>query len=145
MIYETFFIGLLLAVFYVEIMDIYPGGIIVPAYIALYLDQPLRVLATVVIAILSLLTYRFLSRFFILFGRRRFVMLLLMGALWGQLVFLITPQIFAGATELRMIGWVIPGLLANNCERQKFLETMASLFVVAVLTYFVAKLVSMLF
>jgi poly-gamma-glutamate biosynthesis protein PgsC/CapC len=145
MIYETFFIGLLLAVFYVEIMDIYPGGMIVPAYIAMYLDQPLRVLATLLIAILSLLTYRFLSRFFILFGRRRFVMLLLLGAMWGQLFFFIVPHIFAGATELRMIGWVIPGLLANNCEKQKFLETLTSLFVVAVLTYFVAKFVMILF
>jgi len=140
MTYETFFIGLILAVFYVELMDIYPGGIIVPAYMALYLDQPLRVLATVLIALLSLMTYRFISRFFILFGRRRFVMLLLLGALWGQLWFIITPHVFAGAMELRMIGWVIPGLLANNCEKQRFFATLASLFIVSVLTYFVVKL-----
>ena len=145
MMYETFFIGLILAVLYVEVLDIYPGGIIVPAYIALYLDQPLRVLATVLIALLSLLTYRFLSRVFILFGRRRFVMLLLLGALWGQLLFLATPHVFAGATELRVIGWVIPGLLANNCERQRFWATLASLFTVSVLTYFVAKLVTILY
>lgn len=140
MMYETFFIGVILAVFYVEIMDIYPGGIIVPAYIALYLDQPLRVLATVFIALLSLLTYQLLSRFFILFGKRRFVMLLLLGALWGQLWFFIAPQIFAGAMELRMIGWIIPGLLANNCEKQKFFATLASLFTVSVLTYFLVRL-----
>lgn len=140
MVYETFFIGLILAVFYVELMDIYPGGIIVPAYIALYIDQPLRVLATVLIAILSLLTYKLLSRFFILFGRRRFVMLLLLGALWGQLLFLIIPHVFAGAMELRMIGWVIPGLLANNCEKQKLFPTLASLLTVSVLTYFIVKL-----
>ena len=138
--YETFFIGLILAVFYVELMDIYPGGIIVPAYIALYLDQPLRVLATVLIALLSLLTYKLLSRFFILFGRRRFVMLLLLGALWGQLLFLITPHVFAGAMELRMIGWVIPGLLANNCEKQRLFATLASLLTVSVMTYFIVKL-----
>ena len=140
MMYETFFIGLILALFYVEIMEIYPGGIIVPAYIALYIDQPLRVLATVLIAILSLLTYKLLSRFFILFGRRRFVMLLLLGALWGQLLFLIIPHVFAGAMELRMIGWVIPGLLANNCEKQKLFPTLASLLTVSVMTYFIVKL-----
>ncbi len=123
-------------------MEIYPGGIIVPAYIALFLDQPLRVLATVLVALLSLLTYKLLSRFFILFGRRRFVMLLLLGALWGQLWFFVTPHIFSGATELRMIGWVIPGLLANNCEKQKFFATLASLFTVSILTYFVVKLIA---
>ena len=145
MIYETFFVGLILAVFYVEVMDIYPGGIIVPAYIALYLDQPVRVLATVLVALVSLLTYRFLSRYFILFGRRRFVMLLLLGALWGQLWFLVMPHVFAGAAELRMIGWVVPGLLANNCEKQKMGTTLASLLTVSVLTYFVAKLIINLF
>jgi len=145
MIYETFFIGLILAVFYVEIMDIYPGGIIVPAYIALYLDQPVRVMATVLVALVSLLTYRFLSRYFILFGRRRFVMLLLLGALWGQLWFFVMPHVFAGAAELRMIGWVVPGLLANNCEKQKMGPTLASLLTVSVLTYFIAKLITNLF
>jgi len=142
LIYETFFIGLVLALFYVEIMDIYPGGIIVPAYVALYLDQPLRVLATVLIALLSLLTFRFLSRFFILFGRRRFVMLLLLGALWGQLWFLIVPHVFSGAMELRVIGWVIPGLLANNLEKQRFFATLASLFTVSILIYFVVRLLA---
>jgi poly-gamma-glutamate biosynthesis protein PgsC/CapC len=142
LIYETFFIGLVLALFYVEIMDIYPGGIIVPAYVALYLDQPLRVLATVLIALLSLMTFRFLSRFFILFGRRRFVMLLLLGALWGQLWFLIVPHVFSGAMELRVIGWVIPGLLANNLEKQRFFATLASLFTVSILIYFVVRLLA---
>jgi poly-gamma-glutamate biosynthesis protein PgsC/CapC len=145
MTYETLFIGLLLAVFYVEIMDIYPGGIIVPAYVALYLDQPLRILATVTIALLSLLTYKFLSRFLILFGRRRFVMLLLLGALWGQLWFLIVPNVFSGEMELRMIGWVIPGLLANNLEKQRFFATLASLFTVSVLVYFLVRLLARFF
>lgn len=145
MMYETFFIGLILSVFYVETMDIYPGGIIVPAYLALYLDQPSRVMATVLIALVSLLTYRLLTRFFILFGRRRFVMLLLLGAVWGQLLFLVMPHVFAGSSEFRMIGWVVPGLLANNCEKQKWGTTLASLLTVSVLTYFVAKIVTLLF
>jgi poly-gamma-glutamate biosynthesis protein PgsC/CapC len=145
MTYETFFIGLILAVFYVEIFDIYPGGIIVPAYMALFLDQPLRVLTTILVAFLSLLTYSLLSRFFILFGRRRFVMLLLLGALWGQLWFLVAPSLFSGAMDLRMIGWVIPGLLANNFEKQKIPATLASLFTVAILTYFIVKLLARFF
>ena len=145
MIYETFFVGLLLALLYTEIMEIYPGGIIVPAYIALYLDQPFRIAATLLIALLSLLTYRLLSRFFILFGRRRFVMLLLLGALWGQLWFIVVPGVFPGTMELRMIGWVIPGLLANNCEKQRLPATLASLFTVAVLTYFLVPLLARLF
>ena len=69
MTYETIFLGLLLATLYVEIFDIYPGGIIVPAYMALYLHQPGRIAATVVVAYLSLFSYKLLSRYVILFGR----------------------------------------------------------------------------
>jgi poly-gamma-glutamate biosynthesis protein PgsC/CapC len=130
MIFETLFIGLILAFFYVELMDIYPGGIIVPAYIALYLDQPLRVLVTILIAVLSLFTYKILSRFLILFGKRRFVILVLLGSLWTQLW---------SPLELRAIGWLIPGLLANNLEKQKYVPTLASMFFVSILTYFLVR------
>jgi len=141
MIYETLFIGLIIAVLYVEIMDIYPGGIIVPAYIALYLDQPLRVLVTLLIAFLSLLTYRGLSRFLILFGKRRFVMFVLLGALYAQLWYTLLPHFFSDPLELKAIGWLIPGLLANNLEKQRLVPTLASLFVVSTITYFLARLI----
>jgi len=144
MIYETLFIGLVVAVFYVELMDIYPGGIIVPAYIAFYLDQPLRVLITLIIAFLSLLTYKFISRFFILFGKRRFVIFVLLGAVWAQLWFLVLPYIFSQSLGLKAIGWLIPGLLANNLEKQKAVPTLASLFTVAVITYFLVRLVALI-
>jgi poly-gamma-glutamate biosynthesis protein PgsC/CapC len=141
MIYETLLLGLIVAVLYVEIMDIYPGGIIVPAYIALFLDQPLRVLVTLLIACLSLLTYRGLSRFLILFGKRRFVMFILLGALWAQLWYILLPHFFSDPLELKAIGWLIPGLLANNLEKQKPIPTLVSLFVVATITYFLARLI----
>lgn len=144
-VFETLFIGLVLAVLFVEITDSYPGGIIVPGYIALYLDEPLRVLATLGVALLSLLSYRFLSRFFILFGKRRFVLMILLGALWAELWFLLFPHLFPVALELRVIGWVIPGLLANNLERQKFFLTLSSMFTVAVMTYFVVRIGHILF
>lgn len=141
MIFETFVIGLIIAVLYVEITDVYPGGIIVPAYVALYLDQPLKVLATIVVAVVSILIYKVLSRFLILFGKRRFVMLVLLGALLSQSWSLLSPHFFSERLELRAIGWLIPGLLANNLEKQKFIPTLASLFVVATITYFLVRLI----
>lgn len=140
MIYETLIIGLIVAVFYVEIMDIYPGGIIVPAYLALYLDQPLRVIVTIIVAFLGLITYRALSRFLILFGKRRFVMFILLGALWAQLGYILLPHFFSDRLELKAIGWLIPGLLANNLEKQRIIPTLASLFIVATITYFIVRL-----
>ena len=139
MTFETLLIGILIAVLYVEIFDIYPGGIIVPGYIALYLDQPWRVLATILIALLSLLTYRILSRFLILFGRRRFVTIVLLGVIWAELWFLLLPHLFSSSLGLRAIGWLIPGLLANNLEKQKFFLTLASMLIVSILTFFLVR------
>jgi len=139
MTFETLLIGLVIAVLYVEIMDIYPGGIIVPAYIALFLDQPLRIVVTIIVAFLSLYSYKILSRWLILFGRRRFVMLILLGAVWAQIWFLVLPHLFE-PLALRAIGWLIPGLLANNLEKQKSVPTLASMLIVAVITYSLVRL-----
>ena len=143
MIYETLLIGIVVAVLYVELTDIYPGGIIVPAYFALYLDEPLRITATLAVAFLSLLTYRLISRFLILFGKRRFVMFILLGALWAQTLNFL-PHLQGEILAMEAIGWLIPGLLANNLERQKIIPTLASLFIVSVLTYSLAGIIGWL-
>jgi len=111
---------------------------------ALFIDQPLRILATFVAAILSLIIFRALAGRFILFGRRRFVLLILLGTVLAQGWSLLMPGLPGGPTEFRVIGWVIPGLLANSLERQKIAVTTASLATVTVLTHFMVRLVSWL-
>jgi poly-gamma-glutamate biosynthesis protein PgsC/CapC len=143
--FETIFIGLALALLYKEVMGIYPGGIIVPAFLALSLDHPLRALATVAVACLSLVIYKLLARYFILFGSRRFVLILFIGGVLSQLCTLTAPWLVPSPAEFQVIGFIIPGLLANNLERQKFLPTLASLVTVTVMTYFVSSLVRILF
>ena len=140
----TIIIGVVLALFYAEITGILPGGIIVPALAALTLDQPLRVVVMIVAALLSLGAYRFLGRYFLLFGRRRFVLLVLLGAIIGQAWFIVWPHLFSAPLDLRPVGWIVPGLLANNMERQKLLPTLASLIIVSVLTFFIGKLMAIL-
>jgi poly-gamma-glutamate biosynthesis protein PgsC/CapC len=140
--FECLFIGLVVAVLWIELTGFFPGGIIVPGYFALYLESPLRILATIGVAFLALFSFKLLARFFILFGRRRFVLVVLLGGLYAQLWFVLFPQLFPPSWELRIIGWIIPGLLANNLERQKMLPTFASLGVTSVITYFLARLVS---
>jgi len=144
MIVETLLIGLVLALLWAEITDISPGGIIVPGYFALYLDRPLRAAASLAVALLTLAIYRFLARRLILFGRRRFVLMVLVGAVLSQAWLLVLPRLFAAPVELRVIGWVIPGILASSLARQKVLPTLASLAAVATLTFAVIRLVSLL-
>jgi len=144
MIVETLLIGLVLALLWAEITDISPGGIIVPGYFALYLDRPLRAAATLAVALLTLAIYRFLARRLILFGRRRFVLTVLVGAVLSQAWLLVLPSFFDAPVELRVIGWVVPGILASSLARQKVLPTLASLAAVATLTFAVVRLVSLL-
>jgi gamma-polyglutamate biosynthesis protein CapC len=138
--FETVFIGVVIALLYTELTGIFPGGIIVPAWLALTLDQPVRALVTIIIACLSVLVFRAASRYFVLFGRRRFVVMVLLGGLGAQALWLAAPHLFPAAVPVRALGLVVPGLLANNLERQEFLPTIASLVTVTVITYFLASL-----
>jgi poly-gamma-glutamate biosynthesis protein PgsC/CapC len=144
LIVEALLIGLVLALLWAEITDLSPGGIIVPGYFALYLDRPLRAAATLAVALLTLAIYRFLARHLILFGRRRFVLMVLVGAVLSQAWLLVLPRVFTAPVELRVIGWVIPGILASSLVRQKALPTLASLAAVTTLTFAVVRLVSLL-
>lgn len=144
MILETLFIGLLLALLWAEVTDVAPGGLIVAGYFALYLDRPLRVAATLGAALLALAAYKMLAERLILFGRRRFALLLLLGAVISQAWFLLLPRIGAAPAEIRVIGWVVPGILASSLVRQKALPTLASLAAVSTLTFAVVRLIEAL-
>ena len=70
--------------------------------------------------------------------------MILIGAVLAQTWFFAHPRLFGEPLELRVIGWVIPGLLASSLERQKTMPTLASLATVTVMTYFIARLVSLI-
>jgi poly-gamma-glutamate biosynthesis protein PgsC/CapC len=137
----TILVGLAVALLYVEFTGVVPGGLIVPAYLALYLDQPGRIAATLGAALLAFLVFRLVSPRFLLFGRRRFVLMLFLGALFGQAWVLLWPHLATASLDLRVIGWVVPGLLANNLARQKFWPTLAAAATASVLTYALVELI----
>ena len=144
MILETLLIGLVLALLWADFTDVSPGGLIVPGYFALYLDRPPRVIATLAAALLALAVYKLLARHLILFGRRRFVLAVLIGAIVSQAWFLVLPKLLDAPAGLRVIGLIIPGILASNLARQNAAPTLASLAAVSTLTYAVVKLVAAL-
>ena len=117
------FIGILVSLFVTELTGLSPGGIIVPGYIALFLLSPMRLAGTFAIALLSYGVYRLLSLRFILFGRRRFSALILIGATFAFLAMTAIPRLKIVTMDLRAIGWVVPGLLANSFDRQRVLPT----------------------
>jgi len=135
MSYELTFLGLLLSLLYVGITGLYPGGIIVPSYLVLFLNQPARIAGSLIAALLTFLCFRLVSRYVILFGRRKFVFMVLVGGIWTLLSLRMLPVLFPLSLEFRVIGWVIPGLIANNFDRQGVIVTTASLVTVTVATH----------
>jgi len=138
--YETSFLGLLVSLLFTGITGLYPGGIIVPSYLVLFMDQPARIVGTLNAALLTLFCFKLASRFLIIFGRRRFVFMILIGGVWTFLWLQVYPLIFPVSLEFRVIGWVIPGLIANNFERQGIVVTIASLVTVTVVVYFLGRI-----
>ena len=141
--YEIAFVGLLLSLLFTGITGIYPGGIIVPSYLVLFVNQPARIVGTLIAALLTLFVYRGLSQHLILFGRRRFVFLILIGGLWALLWIQVFPALFPLSLEFRVIGWVIPGLIASHFDRQGVTVTTASLVTVTVVLHILGRVFSL--
>lgn len=137
---ELPFLGLLFSLAFIALTGVYPGGIIVPSYLVLFLGQPQRLVGTLGAALLTWAAYVLVSRWLILFGRRRFVFLILVGGLWTLLWQTALPAFFPASVEFAVIGWVIPGLIANHFERQGVLLTSAALVLVTVLLGWVGRI-----
>jgi len=141
--FELPFLGLLVSLAFIARTGVYPGGIIVPSYLVLFLWTPERIGGTLIAAFLTLAVYRLSCRWLILFGRRRFVFLLLVGGLCAVLWSRFFPVIFPVSMEYRVIGWVIPGLIANHMERQGVVVTTASLATVTVAIGLLGRLLTL--
>ncbi len=137
---ELPFLGLLLSLAFIGFTGIYPGGIIVPSYLVLFLHQPARLAGTLAGALLAWGLYLLASRWLILFGRRRFAFLILAGGIWAMAGQSLLPSLFPGTMEYAVIGWVIPGLIANHFQRQGILVTLSSLVLVTVLLGWVGRI-----
>lgn len=145
MSYETALAGLLLSVLYIGLTGLYPGGVIVPAYLVLVLEQPPRLAVILAAALLSLACFRLAARYVILFGARRFAFMITAGALWSVLGTQALPQPSPAWGDFHVIGWIVPGLIANTFERQGIPLTLASLVTVTVAAYFAGRILGWIF
>ena len=116
-------IGLLVSLVFTELFGLNVGGMIVPGYLALYLDQAGTVALTVVAALLTWGCVKALNHWAILFGRRRVVVTMVVGfavaAVMRSMIQLGAPpegsdSALAGIT---VVGFVIPGLKEYGTER----------------------------
>ena len=127
-------IGLL----FTEIFGIATGGLVVPGYMAMNLNHPWHLAATLGTSFATLGSVRALSSFLIVHGRRRTSLMILMGYFLGMAVAQIP---FLAQQEFGVVGYIIPGLIALWMDRQGVLQTLASLILVTVLVRLVLMLI----
>ena len=134
-------IGLAISLLFTEMFGIAAGGMIVPGYIALHLTKPLDVLFMVLAGVLTWAIVHTLSSFTIVYGRRRTVLMILIGYLVGMFLRWSTGAFGHGSIELSVIGFIIPGLIALWLDRQGIVETVAALVTASVVVRLILVLV----
>lgn len=118
---QVILLSVIISLLYTELTG-YSAGLIISGYLALNLQNPIRLAYTLLSAAVAVAVCRLLAKAVILYGRRRFALMLLLTFFfsWG-----------AGALGLSIpvIGVVLPGLLAREFDRQGFVSTGLSLAV----------------
>lgn len=139
---EAVAIGILVSLIAWEVTHLSPGGLVVPAYAALYVHQPERLIALLICALLAYAGFRVVERYALVYGRRRFAVMILLGlaarVVLSRLALIFPWPIFGG--QLDVLGYVLPGLLANDFNQQGVLPTLAVSILATALTYGILRL-----
>jgi len=127
-------LGLVVNLVFSEFLGLAAGGMVVPGYVALSLQDPLKVAATLAVGLLTYLVVRLMMFFMVIYGRRRTVLMILVGFLVGALIRNhVEFEVGSVAVDLSVVGYIIPGLIAIWLDRQGVVETVSTLLVAATL------------
>jgi len=139
--YKLAIIGIITGFVFYLFTGLTAGGIIVPAYFALYMFQPMHILSTIILSLIAFFFVKLLSEYILLYGKRRFFIFILTGLMLKALcnkVFIFNPVY----TYAEPIGYIIPGIIANEFYRQGILNTLISIIIVlGFLVFLVWKIV----
>lgn len=127
-------IGLVVSLIFSETLGKSAGGLVVPGYVAIYLTQPVNIVLTFAVAFATYAFVASLSRFLIIFGKRRTVLTLLTGFALGAFVQLVLglDWVASGGVEFTVIGYLVPSLIAIWMDRQGWFDTCTTTITAAV-------------
>lgn len=112
-------LGVLVSLAFTELTGL-SAGLVVPGYLVLCLESPRRIAYTLALSLCAVGLCRLLARVAILYGRRRFAVLLVLTYFLD--LALRTVGVVSGG--LSMIGVLIPGILAREFDRQGVADTL---------------------
>lgn len=128
-------VGLVVSLLFAEFFGFKAGGLVVPGYFAIFTFQPISILLTLGIAILTYLVMRLVASIVIVYGKRRTALAILTGYALGVAFRSLTGDHLGGlGGDYQVIGFIIPGLIALWMDRQGVLETVSSLATVSMVT-----------
>ena len=131
-------LGIALNLLLTEVVGFTSAGLVVPGYLALHLSQPARLGATLGVAVVTWAVVKWgLARLFVLYGRRRLGTAVLVGFVLNAILAMWLRNSPAVPWDLRVIGHIVPGIIANEALSQGLVPTLAA-------TLFVAALVRLL-
>ena len=142
-------LGMVLSLFLTETLGITAGGLIVPGYIALHFDQPINIIITFLISILTVGIIKLLSNMMLIYGKRRLVLCLLLGFLFGYIFrqennsegmfsFIASYHTYY---DIDVIGYIIPGLIASWMDRQGIVRTICTIMITASIVFLIMLLI----
>ncbi|MEF9880127.1 MAG: poly-gamma-glutamate biosynthesis protein PgsC [Clostridia bacterium] len=127
-----------------EAFGLLSGGMVSAGYLCLFFEQPLRIVSTLLLAMLVYLLTRLLSHFVILYGRRRFMVMIVLGLILGWVIEKFVLGIALIPEDTRIIGHVVPGLIANDMYKQGIPRTLLAVLLSAAVLRVLIMVVSAL-
>ncbi|MBP5163662.1 MAG: poly-gamma-glutamate biosynthesis protein PgsC [Spirochaetales bacterium] len=134
MLHKAIGISIILGFLFSEFLGIATGGLVSAGYMAFFMTTPARVISTLVLSMVIYLMVLLLQKFIIIYGRRRFMVVVLFSLIGTWLV----EQVFSKylgfiGQDVRMVGFIIPGLIANDMFKQGVVKTLAAVTILSVI------------
>ena len=141
MIEITVGLGIALSLILTETLGVTAGGVIVPGYIALHLQNPDQIIMTFIASLIVIIIIRALGNFIFIYGKRRLVLTLLLGFIIGYLSrnYFFSP---IDTFSYEVIGNIIPGLIASWMDRQGIIRTISAIMITSVLVKLTIMVIS---
>ena len=116
-------------------------GLITPGILAIHVDMPLNCLYVILVGVILAPILDFIVRRWNFYGRERIGVAMLLALAVRCLWIHLFPSI--GVAVPLWLGWVVPGLLASDIQRQGLIITLAGAISSAIAAAFASSLVAM--
>ncbi|MEV7416876.1 poly-gamma-glutamate biosynthesis protein PgsC/CapC [Streptomyces sp. NPDC089919] len=131
-------LGLLFSLMCYLTTNLSPGGMITPGWLALTLIEDLQRAALVIgITVLTYLLTLLTQKFVILYGKRLFAAVVLIGVLLQATVVIVLQMEFPLLYANQTLGFIVPGLIAYQLVRQPKGATLLATGSATLMTYVV--------